>query len=216
MADAVKVNSIGIVGGGRGGLEMLKIFSESETAKVVFLVDRDPQAVAMVAARERQIPAVEDLAGAVGQYPADFIIEATGSPKVLEMLKEHLRAGTEVLSNQAALMFYTVLQESRQRLNGEIFSKISRIGEDIVGSTSAVKSALTAITQVALNLEMLSINAAIEAARAGSYGRSFAVVAEEVKATAGQAKSLLASIEAVNNDNVVMSGELEQLLGQLQ
>jgi methyl-accepting chemotaxis protein len=62
---------------------------------------------------------------------------------------------------------------------------------------------------------MLSINAAIEAARAGVHGRSFAVVAEEVKATAGQAKNLLASIEAVNNNNIVMSGELEELLNQL-
>jgi methyl-accepting chemotaxis protein len=133
----------------------------------------------------------------------------------LELLRENHREGTEILSSQAALMFYTVVHEGRRKLNSDIFGKISHIGEEIVGSTASVKKALAAITQVAFNLEMLSINAAIEAARAGVHGRSFAVVAEEVKTTAGQAKSLLASIEAVNNNNVVMSEELEELLNQL-
>lgn len=215
MANEDKVLTMGIVGGGRGGLEMLKLFADSDKVQVVFLVDRDPQAVAVTAARERQIPTPDDLVAAMQAYRADFIIEATGSAKVLELLRQNHREGTEILSSQAALMFYTVVQEGRRKLNGDIFGKISQIGEEIVSSTASVKTALAAITQVAFNLEMLSINAAIEAARAGVHGRSFAVVAEEVKTTAGQAKSLLASIEEVNNNNIAMSGELEELLNQL-
>ncbi|MDD4458023.1 MAG: methyl-accepting chemotaxis protein [Syntrophotalea acetylenica] len=215
MAKEDKELTIGIVGGGRGGLEMLKIFADSDKVRVMFLVDRDAKAVAVAAARERKIPTPDDLVAAMQQYRTDFIIEATGSSKVLEMLRQNHREGTEILSSQAALMFYTVVQEGRRKLNSEIFGKISQIGDEIIGSTASVKKALAAITQVAFNLEMLSINAAIEAARAGVHGRSFAVVAEEVKATAGQAKNLLASIEAVNNNNIVMSGELEELLNQL-
>lgn len=216
MAKEQKVLTVGIVGGGHGGLEMLKIFADSEKVRVVFVVDRDPQAEAMVAARERDIPTSEDLVATVQRYRTDFILEATGSPKVLELLQQNHREETEILSSQAALMFFTVVHEDRRKLNAEIFNKITRISEEISGSTATVKKALAAITQVALNLEMLSINAAIEAARAGVHGRSFAVVAEEVKATAGQAKDLLASIDAVNNDNMAMSEELDALLGQLQ
>lgn len=216
MAQEDKVLTLGIVGGGRGGLEMLKIFAESESVKVSFLVDRDPEAVAVAAARELDIPTPDDLVATVQRYRTDFIIEATGSPKVLELLKQNHREGTEILSSQSALMFFKVVQEDRRKHNAEIFGKISQIGEEIVGSTASVKKALSAITQVALNLEMLSINAAIEAARAGVHGRSFAVVAEEVKATASQAKGLLASIDAVNNNNIIMSEELEELLQQLQ
>jgi hypothetical protein len=215
MANEDKVLSVGIVGGGRGGLEMLKIFADSDKVRVAFLVDRDPQAIAVTAAKERNIETPNDVVAAMQQYRTDFIIEATGSAKVLELLRGNHREGTEILSSQAALMFYTVVHEGRRKLNSDIFGKISHIGEEIVGSTASVKKALAAITQVAFNLEMLSINAAIEAARAGVHGRSFAVVAEEVKTTAGQAKSLLASIEAVNNNNVVMSEELEELLNQL-
>lgn len=215
MADQDKVLTIGIVGGGRGGLEMLKIFGDSEKVRVVFLVDRDPQAMAVTAAKERHIPTPSDLVATLQEYRTDFIIEATGSANVLELLHQNRQQGTEVLSSAAALMFYTVVQEGRRKLNSDIFGKISQIGEEIVGSTTSVKKALAAITQVALNLEMLSINAAIEAARAGVHGRSFAVVAQEVKNTADEAKNLLASIEAVNNNNAVMSGELEELLNQL-
>jgi threonine dehydrogenase-like Zn-dependent dehydrogenase len=215
MANEAKVLTVGIVGGGRGGLEMLKIFAQSNQAKVLFLVDRDPQAVAVEAARELKVPTPVDLVKAIQQYPADFIIEATGAPKVLEILQQNKRPGTEILSSQAALMFFTVVEENRRHLNSSVFSKISHIGEEIVSSTSAIKRALSAITQVAFNLEMLSINAAIEAARAGAHGRSFAVVAEEVKGTAGQAKNLVSSIESINNNNIVMSGELEELLAQL-
>lgn len=215
MAYEAKVLTIGIVGGGQGGLEMLKIFTQSNKTKVLFLVDRDPQAVAVEEARELKVPTPVDLVKALQQYPADFIIEATGSPKVLEILHQNKRPGTEILSSQAALMFFTVVEENRRHLNGSVFGKISHIGEEIVSSTTAIKRALSAITQVAFNLEMLSINAAIEAARAGAHGRSFAVVAEEVKGTAGQAKNLVNSIEAINNNNILMSGELEELLAQL-
>jgi len=181
MANESKVLTIGIVGGGQGGLEMLKIFAQSNKTKVLFLVDRDPQAVAVEAARELKVPTPVDLVKAIPQYPADFIIEATGSPKVLEILHQNKRPGTEILSSQAALMFFTVVEENRRHLNGSVFGKISHIGEEIVSSTTAIKRALSAITQVAFNLEMLALNAAIEAARAGEHGRGFAVVADEVK-----------------------------------
>jgi methyl-accepting chemotaxis protein len=69
---------------------------------------------------------------------------------------------------------------------------------------------------VAVNLEMLAINAAIEAARAGEKGRSFSVVADAVKSTAGEAKVLVEEIESVNNSNIQMSGQLEKLIERLQ
>jgi hypothetical protein len=207
--------TLGIVGGGRGGLEMLKIFSGSNMVKVVYMVDRDTAAIGMVEAKARGVSVQTDLVAAVKGHRTDFIIEATGSEKVYEMIQENLPAGTELISSKASLMFYNVLTESRKNTNREVFSEISAISEEISQSTKTVKNALSGITQVALNLEMLAINAAIEAARAGEKGRSFSVVADAVKGTANEAKVLVEGIESVNNNNVHMSRQLEELLEKL-
>ncbi|MEZ4485423.1 MAG: methyl-accepting chemotaxis protein [Syntrophotaleaceae bacterium] len=213
--EETKQLTLGIVGGGRGGLEMLRIFARSELVKVMYLVDRDLNAPGMVEAKALDVKQETDLVAAVKTYRTDFIIEATGSPKVQELIEENLNPGTELISAKGSLMFYNVLNESRKKTNKHVSDQIGTISEEITASTKTIKSALGGITQVALNLEMLSINAAIEAARAGEKGRSFAVVAEAVKTTAGEAKTLLGSIESVNNDNSLMSHQLEELLEAL-
>lgn len=207
--------TLGIVGGGRGGLEMLKIFTGSDLVKVMYMVDRDLKAPGMVEAKALGVKQETDLIAAVKTYRTDFIIEATGSPKVQEMIEENLNPGTELVSAKGSLMFYNVLTESRKKTNKHVSGQICTISEEITASTKTIKSALGGITQVALNLEMLAINAAIEAARAGEKGRSFAVVAEAVKTTADEAKTLLESIESVNNDNSLMSNQLGELLEEL-
>lgn len=207
--------TLGIVGGGHGGLEMLKIFASSNLVKVAYMVDRELKAPGMVEAKALGVQQETDLIAAVKSHRTDFIIEATGSPKVQELIEENRNPGTELISAKGSLMFYNVLNESRKKTNKSVSDQIGAISEEISDSTKTIKSALGGITQVALNLEMLAINAAIEAARAGEKGRSFAVVAEAVKSTADEAKTLLESIESVNNDNVHMSEQLEELLEEL-
>lgn len=207
--------TLGIVGGGHGGLEMLKIFSSSDQVKVVYMVDREVKAPGMVEAKALGVKQETDLVAAVKSHRTDFIIEATGSPKVQEIIEDNRNPQTELISAKGSLMFYNVLNESRKKTNKHVSDQIGTISEEIIVSTKTIKSALGGITQVALNLEMLAINAAIEAARAGEKGRSFAVVAEAVKTTADEAKTLLGSIESVNNDNSLMSNQLEELLEQL-
>lgn len=213
--EATKQLTLGIIGGGHGGLEMLKIFSGSDLVKVIYMVDREVKAPGMVEAKALSVKQETDLIGAVKSYRTDFIIEATGSPKVQELIEENRNPATELISAKGSLMFYNVLNESRKKTNKSVSDQLGTISEEISVSTKTIKSALGGITQVALNLEMLAINAAIEAARAGEKGRSFAVVAEAVKSTADEAKTLLESIESVNNDNVHMSEQLDELLEDL-
>lgn len=213
--EATKQLTLGIIGGGHGGLEMLKIFADSDLVKVIYMVDREIKAPGMVQAKALGVKQETDLLAAVKSHRTDFIIEATGSPKVQELIEENRNPATELISAKGSLMFYNVLTESRKKTNKHVFDQISTIGEEISVSTKTVKTALGGITQVALNLEMLAINAAIEAARAGEKGRSFAVVAEAVKGTAEEAKTLLEGIESVNNNNIHMSDQLEELLEEL-
>ncbi|MDD2734133.1 MAG: methyl-accepting chemotaxis protein [Desulfuromonadaceae bacterium] len=86
---------------------------------------------------------------------------------------------------------------------GRIQSQMEAIAESIVRlseQSQTIGEIIATVNDLAEQSNLLAVNAAIEAAKAGEQGKGFAVVAQEVKSLAQQSKEATAQVRTILND----------------
>jgi methyl-accepting chemotaxis protein len=86
--------------------------------------------------------------------------------------------------------------EQMQIEMGVVSETISRLSEQ----ARTVGDIITTVSDLAEQSNLLSVNASIEAAKAGDYGKGFTVVAQEVKSLAEQSKQAVVQVRTILNE----------------
>lgn len=145
------------------------------------------------------------------------ITDIDGDVQVLSDNSNHMDKANE----DAAKSIETVLDSSNR--SSAIAEKITNQIEETNQAISSINEAVDLIMDITGQTSLLSLNASIEAARAGQAGRGFAVVADEIKKLSEQSaqgadaiKQVADNIFEKSNESVALVNEVRELIGKEQ
>jgi len=121
-----------------------------------------------------------------------------------ESKKDIVEANQNLINAREDVISLTSKVQLSAQLEVELAQRMNTLSHD----ASEVKNVLEVISDIADQTNLLALNAAIEAARAGEHGRGFAVVADEVRKLAERTQKSLTEINATINVIVQSIGDV--------
>ncbi len=182
-------------------LQSLSVMQSNLKGTVQQIADASNQ---LASAAEELTAVTEDSARGLVRQNDEILQAATAVNEMTAAVEEVARnaASTSQISSQTAedaLKGQKQVQQAVTAINTvteEITDSTQRV-EALAGQIHDITKVLDVIRGIAEQTNLLALNAAIEAARAGEQGRGFAVVADEVRALAHRTQTSTGEIEAM-------------------
>lgn len=160
---------------------------------------------------------IRDISQVAGQVDESAELVSSGAQALAQGTTEQAASIDGLMTNVTAITSQTKTSRDRCTSASELVDRASgyaaeadtkmehltKATQTINESSARIGSIIKTIEDIAFQTNILALNAAVEAARAGSAGKGFSVVADEVRSLAGK------SAEAAQNTNDLISYSIE-------
>jgi methyl-accepting chemotaxis protein len=161
----------------------------------------------MAAGAEEQSAQTEEVASAMEEMSRTILNNAETVERTSQLAENTRRAARE----NGAVVYQTV--EKMQQI-GDVVERSAETINRLGASSEEIGAIVATIDEIADQTNLLALNAAIEAARAGEHGKGFAVVADEVRELAertaeatGRIESMITAVQEETREAVTAMNE---------